>query len=88
MLIVSQIFLGSNYHWRKVNETLCTFLTSKKLINDYWEKFTSACKFEHYPFEKPFHEIYKKELECISDAVKNSKNPYHTFVFSTINQLY
>ena len=30
-------------------------------------------------------EIYKKELECISDAVKNSKNPYHTFVFSTIN---
>ena len=23
------------------------------------------CKFEHYPFEKPLHEIYKKEF-CFS----------------------
>ena len=28
---------GQNYHWRKVNETLCTFLPVK-IIEKYWEK--------------------------------------------------
>ena len=61
----TQIFLGNNYHWRRVNETLCTFLTSKEIINRHWETFKSMCEFEHYPFEKPLHDIYKKEL-CLS----------------------
>ena len=61
----TQIYLGEKYHWRKINETLCTFLTSKTIINNYWDNFVSMCKFEHYPFESPLHEIYKKEL-CIS----------------------
>ena len=61
----SKIFLGNKYHWRSVNESLCTFLTSKKIINKYFKKFISASEVEHYPFEKPFHDIYKKEM-CIS----------------------
>ena len=61
----TQIFLGENYHWRKISETLCTFLTSKQMVQKYWSKFTSMCEFEHYPFEKPLHEIYAKEL-CLS----------------------
>jgi hypothetical protein len=61
----TKILLGNKYHWRSVGETLCTFLTSKKIINKYWEKFTSTCKTEHYPFEKPFHDIYEKEM-CLS----------------------
>ena len=61
----TQNFLGQAYHWRKVNETLCTFLTSKKMIEKYWDKYLSMCKKEHAPFEKPLHEIYEKEL-CIS----------------------
>ena len=61
----SRIFLGHKYHWRQIDESLCTFLTSNIIIKKHWEKFTSVCKFEHYPFEKPFHEIYKKEL-CLS----------------------
>ena len=61
----TNIFLGSSRHWRVVEETLCTFLTSKKMITDYWGKYTSMCKFEHYPFELPLHEIYKKEY-CLS----------------------
>ena len=61
----TQIYLGEKYHWRKINETLCTFLTSKTIINNYWDNFVSMCKFEHYPFESPLHEIYKQEL-CIS----------------------
>ncbi len=35
------------------------------MIEKHWEKFLSMCTFEHYPFESPLHEIYKKEL-CIS----------------------
>ena len=61
----SKIFLGNKKHWRTVNETLCTFLTSKVIINRYWEKLDNWCKFEHYPFEKPLHEIYEKEY-CLS----------------------
>jgi len=61
----SSIFLGSNKHWRKVDETLCTFCTSKILIEKYWKKFVSMCEFEHYPFEQPLHEIYKTEY-CLS----------------------
>ena len=61
----TNIFLGSNKHWRKVGETLCTFLTSKILLQKYWDQFTSMCQFEHYPFEKPLHDIYKSEY-CLS----------------------
>jgi len=61
----TNIFLGSNKHWRKIEETLCTFLTSKKILEKYWTKFVSMCQFEHYPFEKPLHDIYKSEY-CLS----------------------
>ena len=61
----TKIYLGEKYHWRKINETLCTFLTSKQIVDKHWEKFLSMCTFEHYPFESPLHEIYKEEL-CIS----------------------
>ena len=61
----TQIFLGESLHWRKINETLCTFLTSKKIINHHWDTLKSMCELEHYPFEKPLHSIYEKEL-CLS----------------------
>jgi len=77
----SRILLGNRYHWRTVDESLCTFLTSKKIINKYFKKFTSACEFEHYPFEKPFHDIYKKEL-CISPV------PAIAVHYTNINSVY
>ena len=61
----TNIFLGANKHWRKVDETLCTFLISKVLLQKYWTKFISMCQFEHYPFEQPLHDIYKSEY-CLS----------------------
>ena len=61
----TKVYLGEKYHWRKINETLCTFLTSKQIIEKHWDKLLSMCTFEHYPFESPLHEIYKDEL-CIS----------------------
>ena len=61
----SKIFLGNKNHWRSIKETLCTFLMSKEMVIKYWDELTSTCKFEHYPFEKPFHKIYDKEY-CLS----------------------
>ena len=77
----SKIILGNNCHWRSIEESLCTFLTSKKIINKHFKKFVSACEFEHYPFEKPFHDIYKKEL-CISPM------PALAVHFTNINSIY
>ena len=61
----TNIFLGSTKHWRVVGETLCTFLTSTDILQKYWDQFVSMCQFEHYPFEKPLHDIYKSEY-CLS----------------------
>ena len=61
----SKIFLGNKNHWRSIKETLCTFLMSKEMVIKYWDELTSTCKYEHYPFEKPFHKIYDKEY-CLS----------------------
>ena len=61
----AKIFLGNKSHWRSIKETLCTFLMSKEMVIKYWDELTSTCKFEHYPFEKPFHKIYDKEY-CLS----------------------
>ncbi len=77
----SKIFLGHRHHWRSVSETLCTFLTSSKIIKKHFKKFVSACEFEHYPFEKPFHDIYKTEL-CISPM------PAVAVHYTNINSVY
>ena len=77
----TRIFLGENKHWRQIDQSLCTFLTSKKIVEKYWEDFISMCKFEHYPFEKPLHNIYKKEL-CISPI------PSLAIHFTNVNSIY
>tara|TARA_B100001121_G_scaffold295323_1_gene299681 strand:+ start:60 stop:1028 length:969 start_codon:yes stop_codon:yes gene_type:complete len=61
----ANIFIGNKRHWRTINQTLCTFLTSKKLINKYWKNFEKTCEDRHDPFEKYLNEIYTKEI-CIS----------------------
>ena len=61
----TQIYLGEKHHWRRINETLCTFLTSKDIVEKHWKKLVSMCEFEHYPFETPLHKIYEEEL-CVS----------------------
>ena len=61
----SKIFIGNKYHWRSVNESLLTFLTSKSLINKYWDDLMLMSENEHAPFETPLHKIFEREL-CIS----------------------
>ena len=61
----TNILIGNKRHWRTIAKTLCTFLTSKKLLDLYWENFTKNCEDRHDPFEKYINEIYKNEF-CIS----------------------
>ena len=61
----TNILIGNKRHWRTVNKTLCTFLTSKNLLNLYWENFQKTCLDRHDPFEKYINEIYEKEI-CVS----------------------
>jgi len=77
----TQIFLGHNYHWRKIEETLCTFLTSKEIVNRHWQKLIKMCELEHYHFEKPLHEIYEKET-CLSPV------PSLALHFTNINSIF
>ena len=61
----TNILIGDKRHWRTISKTLCTFLTSKKLLDSYWENFLKNCEDRHDPFEKYINEIYKNEF-CIS----------------------
>ena len=61
----TNILIGNKRHWRTINKSLCTFLTSKNLLDKYWEKFNQNCLDRHDPFEKYINEIYEKEI-CIS----------------------
>ena len=77
----TKVFLGNKRHWRKIDQSLCTFLTSKEIIEKYMNELISMCKYEHYPFEKPLHKIYKNEL-CISPI------PSLAVHFTNINSIY
>lgn len=58
----TSVFVGKNYRWRIVKETLLTFMFSKKLLNIYRNKIRAVGEVENDPFEKPLHEIFEKEL--------------------------
>ena len=61
----TNILIGNKRHWRTVDRTLCSFMTSKKMIEEHWEKLINMSQEEHSPFESPLHEIYEKEI-CLS----------------------
>ncbi len=61
----TNILIGNKRYWRTVTKTLCTFMTSKNLLDLYWQNFLKNCEDRHDPFEKYINEIYEKEF-CIS----------------------
>jgi len=61
----TNILIGNKRHWRTINKTLCTFMTSNALLNKYWDNFYNTCLNRNIPFEKHLNEIYKNEF-CIS----------------------
>ena len=77
----TDILIGDKRHWRTINKTLCTFLTSKKLLDLYWQNFSKNCEDRHDPFEKYINEIYENEF-CISPLKSLSVH------FTNINSSY
>lgn len=59
------ILIGKNNHWRRVNESLCTYLISRKALKKYWSFFDDMMTNNYDPFEKPLHDLYKK-INCYS----------------------
>ena len=56
----TEIYLGEKYHWRLVSESLVTFMTSKNIVNENYANLEKMGIQWIDPWEKPLHEIYKK----------------------------
>ena len=61
----TKIYLGEKYHWRLVFESLVTFMTSKSLIEKNFKNLEKMGIEWTDPWERPLHEIYKKN-PCLS----------------------
>ena len=61
----SAIFLGHKRHWRTVNESLLTFMTSKKVIEENYNSLEKMGIEWVDPWEKPLHDIYNSN-PCLS----------------------
>ena len=89
----TNVLIGNKRHWRTIDKTLCTFLTSKTLINKYWDNFKKTCENRHDPFEKYLNEIYNKEI-CISPLkslslhLKNINSSYGLAPFINYKELW
>lgn len=62
---LTEIFSGFENHWRKVDESLVTFMTSTKLIKKYINELLQMTKEWEDPWEQTLYEIYKKNY-CLS----------------------
>ena len=61
----TKIYLGEKYHWRLVSESLVTFMTSKKIIEENYSNLEKMGIEWTDPWEKPLHEIYNS-YPCLS----------------------
>ena len=61
----TKIYLGEKYHWRLVSESLVTFMTSRKIIEENYSGLKKMGIEWTDPWEKPLHEIYNS-YPCLS----------------------
>ena len=61
----TKIFLGEKYHWRLVSESLVTFMTSKRVIEENYNNLEKMGIEWIDPWEKPLHNIYNSN-PCLS----------------------
>ena len=61
----TSLFIGKNYRWRTVFETLLTFMFSKKILDKYEKNIRLIGEQENHPFEEPLHSVYL-EQPCLS----------------------
>ena len=62
---LTKIYLGEKYHWRLVSESLVTFMTSKRVIEENYNNLEKMGIEWIDPWEKPLHDIYKSN-PCLS----------------------
>ena len=89
----TNILIGNKRHWRTVNQTLCTFMTTKSLLDKYWDNFYNTCLDRNDPFEKYLNEIYIKEfcispLKSLSLHLTNVNSSYGLSPFINYKQLW
>ena len=61
----TKIYLGEKYHWRLVSESLVTFMTSRKIIEENYSDLEKMGIEWVDPWEKPLHKIYNS-YPCLS----------------------
>ena len=61
----TNLLIGNKRHWRTINKSLCSLMTSKEILDKYWNNFYQNCLDRHDPFEKYLNQIYENEV-CIS----------------------
>ena len=61
----TKVLAGSHRHWQTLNKVLCSFMTSKEIINNYWDNFLKTCQNHNDPIEKYLNQICEKEI-CLS----------------------
>ena len=64
-LYKTNIYVGQNYRWRTVGETLLTFMFTKEIYKKYKNEIRDVGKKINKPFEKPLHDIYN-DVECLA----------------------
>tara|TARA_B100001564_G_C20612867_1_gene658412 strand:- start:328 stop:1290 length:963 start_codon:yes stop_codon:yes gene_type:complete len=62
---LTSVYLGKNFKWRIVYETLLTFLMSKELFNKHKNNIRLVGEQDNNPFEKPLHSVYKEDV-CLA----------------------
>ena len=61
----TNILTGHKKHWRRVNESLCTYLISHNTLKINWKSYEKMFLNSFDPYEKPLHELYKN-TQCFS----------------------
>ena len=89
----TNILIGNKRHWRIINQTLCTFMTTKSLLDKYWDNFYNTCLNRNDPFEKHLNEIYTKEfcfspLKSLSLHLTNINSSYGLSPFINYKKLW
>ena len=62
---LTSVLAGSHRHWQTLDKVLCSFMTSKEMLETYWDSFVLTCQNHNNPIEKHLNEICKKEI-CLS----------------------
>ena len=64
-LYSTNLFIGKDYRWRVVGETLLTFMFSKEILLKNKSIIRKVGESINEPFEKPLHELYKNKT-CLA----------------------